>query len=118
MSKITAPFTAQQIDALNTWQRWGATRPFTCPKHQATFQALAEGWRCPIGGCTHSQDWAYEFMVLAKYCTKENIFDSATADPSEYWIHVDAFETHPDYEGGIVGFKCPTCGLEFDVDCR
>lgn len=119
MSKITAPFTERQIEALNTWQRWGATRPFVCPKHLTKpLVAKADGLHCPVEQCGHCQDWAFEFMELAKYCTQENTYDAKVAPPSEYWIHIDAVETHPDWEGGILPFHCPNCGLDFEVDCR
>lgn len=119
MTKIVAPFTEEQVKALNGWQQWGQTHSFTCPAHSTEpLKAKTDGWHCEIADCGYTQNWAHDFMASAKFCTKDDPCIPASADPSEYWIHTDAVETNPDYEGEIVGFHCPNCGLDFDVDLR
>jgi hypothetical protein len=80
-NKIKAPFTAEQVEALNKYQRSGAFHPYTCigkpriinklqPAMERTRElcpndglliATEAGWVCPCGKCT--QDWAHEFMT-------------------------------------------------------
>jgi hypothetical protein len=78
MAKITAPFTPEQVEGLNAWQRCEWVHPFTCgndrgsAKHRAyaaankehdfgILRARREGWYCPV--CGYAQDWAHEFML-------------------------------------------------------
>lgn len=118
MSKITAPFSERQVRALNDWQKWGSAHPFTCPAHSdEPLAAETDGWRCRRDGCGYTQDWAHEFMAMARYCTAEHPWPPGS-DPSEYWIHVDAVETMPEWEGEVIPYHCPNCGLDFDVDYR
>lgn len=62
---IKAPWTAEQVDALNTTQRCGVVHPFTCPGHEGggdrTLVATRHGWICPH--CDYTQDWAHEFAA-------------------------------------------------------
>ncbi len=116
MSKIQAPFNDAQVEALNAWQRWGSMRPFTCPTHpDAPLRAETAGWRCAEDGCRYTQDWAHDFMVKTKYCTKDHPCP-ADAPASEYWIHVEAVDVNPEWEGDVVPYHCPTCGRDFEVD--
>lgn len=62
---IHAPFSSEQVDALNKFQRLGYVHEFTCPNHhgdadRALF-ATVGGWRCPH--CDYSQDWAHPAML-------------------------------------------------------
>lgn len=63
--KITAPWTPEQVDALNAYQRLGYVHEFTCPhgeNHQdRILVATASGWRCRW--CDYTQDWAHDFMA-------------------------------------------------------
>lgn len=75
MSKITAPFTPEQVEQLNRFQQLGITHPFTCAtpkKHKPAHPALrtpvhdvliatTEGWKCPI--CDYTKNWAHAFMA-------------------------------------------------------
>jgi hypothetical protein len=75
---INAPFTPEQVHALNRWQKNDRVHPFTCgnermdaahTKYQAEHPdqdfgqlvATAEGWLCPV--CSFRQHWAHDFMV-------------------------------------------------------
>lgn len=75
--KVTAPFTAEQVEALNTYQNAGLFHPFTCgndrtdeahiayqAEHGGDFGQLVatpDGWVCPV--CDYRQDWANPFMA-------------------------------------------------------
>jgi len=62
---IKAPWTAEQVDTLNQFQRSPAIHPFTCPGHAGggdrTLVATRSGWICPH--CDYRQDWFHDFMV-------------------------------------------------------
>lgn len=69
--KIYAPFTDEQVEALNTYQQetWGHS--FTCcgfdgcrrskRLDEGELIATNEGWVCPCG--KYKQNWAHGFMV-------------------------------------------------------
>jgi hypothetical protein len=75
---IRAPFTPEQVHALNAWQANDRVHGFTCGNDRTdaahvAYQlqhpdqdfgqlvATAEGWVCPV--CTYRQDWAHDFMA-------------------------------------------------------
>lgn len=63
--KITAPWTPDQVDRLNRFQRLGYVHEFTCPdSHNGadrTLVATKNGWICPH--CDYRQDWAHAAML-------------------------------------------------------
>lgn len=65
MSKIKAPFTTAQVDALNNFQRrLGFVHPFTCGHDHPgdrDLVATKDGWICCH--CDYRQDWAHEAML-------------------------------------------------------
>lgn len=65
MEKITAPWTAEQVDALNAFQRLGYLHPFTCSGHEGggdrDLIATRAGWICCH--CDYKQDWAQAGML-------------------------------------------------------
>ena len=61
---LLVPWTAEQVDALNRWQRAGIVHEFTCPRdHEGdrTLVATRDGWICCH--CDYRQDWAHAFMA-------------------------------------------------------
>ena len=63
MQKVEAPWTKEQVDALNGYQNLGYTHEFTCScKSRTTLVATTEGWTCPED-CGHEQKWAHAFMA-------------------------------------------------------
>ena len=67
---IKAPWTPEQVKALNEFQQSEHWHPFTCggnnrdEKHldgEGVLVATAYGWVCPY--CDYEQDYAYEFMT-------------------------------------------------------
>jgi len=82
MEKITAPFTKEQVEKLNKYQKEGKFHPFTCTgqlieqedekgkfteksrsvcENEGILIATEEGWVCPCG--QYKQDWAHSFML-------------------------------------------------------
>lgn len=64
--KIHAPFTREQVAALNDWQRCGWVHAFTCENRashvgEGELVATLTGWICPQ--CTYTQDWAHSLML-------------------------------------------------------
>lgn len=74
-----APWTDEQVAALNRWQTSGEFHPFTCGSgnrgddahvaHAKQFGgdfgqlvATRDGWVCPV--CDYRQTWAHWFMAL------------------------------------------------------
>lgn len=67
MEKITAPFTDNQVLALNHYQEHTWAHPFTCggencKESDRNLVATNEGWVCPCG--KYKQDWAHKFMAI------------------------------------------------------
>ena len=77
MAKIEAPWSIEQVAALNRWQANGHVHPFTCGGERmdaahTTYQAghpdqdfgqlvaSVYGWFCPA--CSYRQSWAHDFM--------------------------------------------------------
>lgn len=64
---ISAPWTPEQVDTLNRFQRASGTHPFTCGANHTrdtpTLIATPAGWTCPDDDCTYTQDWAHAFMA-------------------------------------------------------
>jgi hypothetical protein len=65
MPDIHAPWTSEQVDALNAFQKGGGFHPYTCGGDHAgpspDLVATTDGWRCPQDGCEYRQDWAMAF---------------------------------------------------------
>ena len=72
--RILAPFTPEQVEALNHFQHKGRFHPFTgdaasagrksrseCPDRECLLIATPEGWVCPCG--SYTQNWAHSFMI-------------------------------------------------------
>lgn len=66
MSKIFPPWTAEEVAALNQWQRRDDRHPFTCGNGghaHGVLVATPEGWMCSM--CDYVQSWAHDFMATA-----------------------------------------------------
>lgn len=73
MSKITAPFTDEQVEKLKEWQFNPKVHSFTCCSpgiagcersngiSEGDLIPRKEGWICPCG--EYRQNWCYDFMV-------------------------------------------------------
>jgi hypothetical protein len=69
---IRAPWTPEQVTALNAFQQRGGMHPFTCGGDHTpgspALVAYTDGWRCPQPygeACDYRQDWAHPFMFRA-----------------------------------------------------
>jgi hypothetical protein len=63
---IEAPFTPEQVKALNNYQHLQRFHPFTCiNQHDSEAERIlvadADGWHCPT--CDYRQAWAHPSMV-------------------------------------------------------
>lgn len=69
MQEIHAPWTDEQVTALNTFQLRGRLHPFTCgrrsehPHNEGILTARTDGWQCPVPTCPYRQTWAPAFMA-------------------------------------------------------
>jgi hypothetical protein len=57
---IYAPWTDDEVESLNQYQRSGVMHPFTCGRSHSSLIATNDGWICP--NCEYTQDWCHEFM--------------------------------------------------------
>jgi len=64
---IHAPWTSEQVAALEQFQTASAMHPFTCGAERHTLAPRLvpshSGWYCPDRDCDYRQDWAHAFMV-------------------------------------------------------
>jgi hypothetical protein len=81
LERIDAPWTPEQVAALNAYQRRGDMHPFTCGGDRAdaahrryaeeagdgdwgVLVARQDGWVCPV--CGYRQTWAHAFMAATE----------------------------------------------------
>lgn len=86
MNRIKAPYTPEQVEKLNDFQKNGNFVEFTCcspfdepeclravkvvdgvvveGESEGLLTATTEGWICPCG--KYTQDWTYDFMFEGK----------------------------------------------------
>jgi len=59
---IFAPWTTDQVDALNAYQQQEDMHPYVCGTHacRAVLTARDDGWHCPK--CDYQQTWAHTFI--------------------------------------------------------
>jgi len=57
--KVEAPWSDEQVYALNRWQGCDWVHEFTCPAGHM-LAALHSGWVCP--DCNYRQTWAHDYM--------------------------------------------------------
>lgn len=71
-NRTTAPFTPEQVESLNGYQKSRVMHPFTCPQHgdedvvtevKLFATGTSRGWVCPALGCDYTQNWAHDFMA-------------------------------------------------------
>lgn len=74
---ISAPWTDEQVLALNTFQVSGLMHPFTCGYREdhyvvdtGTLVATHLGFVCPYRPCEYTQDWAHEWMADPDFLTR------------------------------------------------
>ncbi len=62
-SEVFAPFSPDQVEALNAYQKLGYVHPYTCGRCLAKLVAKADGWHCTAPGCTYTQQWAHAYTA-------------------------------------------------------
>lgn len=64
---ITAPWSSEQVAALEQFQTISGMHPFTCgvDRHSLPPRLVPSqsGWHCPDPACDYRQDWAHKFMA-------------------------------------------------------
>ena len=66
MSHLDAPWTPDEVDAINRWQKKPAVHEFTCDQgHHVALIAETCKLTCPHPGCLYTQTWVHDFMVKA-----------------------------------------------------
>ncbi|MFF3998584.1 hypothetical protein ACFYX8_35410 [Streptomyces cyaneofuscatus] len=64
---ITAPWSSEQVAALEQFQTSSGMHPFTCggDRHSLPPSLVPShsGWYCPDPACDYRQDWAHAFMT-------------------------------------------------------
>ena len=87
--KITAPFTARQVEILNQYQQSGVFHPFTCGnrehKGDDVLVAKEDGWHCPT--CDYTQNWAHEIMVDTRILQQIALLKDAERFHSANHVH-------------------------------
>lgn len=61
--RLDAPWTDEQVAALNLYQQRGEMHPFTCGICGAMLYATNNGWVCDDPKCGYTQTWAHDFMA-------------------------------------------------------
>lgn len=56
--------------------------------------------------------------IMHRYCTKDRLYDPATADPKDFWTHKNVVDMHPELDSPIAFYKCLNCGKEIEMDMR
>lgn len=72
--RIFAPWTEEQVVALNRFQR-SPMHPFTCGREHSyghsTLYATPNGWECPDPRCGYTQNWAHAYMADPEWLTNQ-----------------------------------------------
>jgi hypothetical protein len=70
MAFLGAPWTPEQVENLNAYQKSGKMHPFTCEYRSDHYSAdegilvaTPSGWECPYEHCTYMQFWAHDWMA-------------------------------------------------------
>lgn len=107
--QITAPFTPEQVENLNLYQRSGVMHPFTCGAEncRADLIATEAGGGCPTEGCEYTQKWAHAFMsdkIREVIATRPDLYcrncKGTGIDPKTHYRYTS---------GGHDDRSCPEC---------
>lgn len=62
--RLNAPWTQQQVDAINEFQKLGFVHEFTCGEHSdVPLHACSSEMYCSVPHCGYSQTWVHDFMA-------------------------------------------------------
>jgi hypothetical protein len=60
--RVDVPFTDEQVESLNAYQKSDYVHPYTCVcGDHIKLVATKDGWKCPR--CTYTQLWAHLFTA-------------------------------------------------------
>jgi hypothetical protein len=114
--QIHAPWTPEQVAALNRFQAEGGMHPFTCGNDHATgalhLVAHEDGWHCWLPDCDYRQDWAHRFMADPNVWPKpfSDLRKAAATEATE-----PATITDPSWSARC---RPPGCGAQPGEPCR
>jgi hypothetical protein len=112
--QIRAPWTPEQVAALNAYQQHGGMHPFTCAREHATptlhLVAHEDGWHCWLPDCDYRQDWAHAFMAEPR--TTPAVVSPPAVDRTDLRHRIaealdNAHHSHP----------CPATGSHYWTGC-
>jgi hypothetical protein len=88
---IYAPWTDEQVTALNGFQHHGRMHPFTCGAVHSSGRspilvATPAEWICPDPSCDYAQDWAHAFMADPAAPVAAPPTGQAYAEAVQYWF--------------------------------
>lgn len=66
---LKAPWTEEQVTALNEYQKKDEFHEFTCGNGSHVLRATPNGWvcdECAAQGKSYTQDWCHDFMAEGK----------------------------------------------------
>lgn len=70
MARLDAPWTQEQVDAINRYQRGEAEivfHEFTCKEHSdVPLHACSSELYCPTPNCSYRQEWVHDWMAGVK----------------------------------------------------
>lgn len=84
---VVAPFTREQVEHLNCYQKSRAIHPFTCGnrsehrENEGVLVATESGWHCPAQGCQYIQNWASSSMANRHWLPKMLAMFRQARDP-------------------------------------
>lgn len=121
MEKIFAPWTPEQVAALNAFQKRGQFHPFTCGNaygheyYSPTLIALEDGWHCPAPFCGYRQNWAHEYMAdPSRWPTP--FWERHGTPPEDQTVSADAFRAALAKALADKAYECDgKCGLSEQV---
>lgn len=65
MERVSPPYSPEQIESINGFQKSGYWHPFTCANREHggddVLVATPDGMECPT--CGYTQDWVHGFMA-------------------------------------------------------
>lgn len=83
MSLSRAPWTQDEADNLNEWQKMGLINQTLCgdrarhPEYKGLPVATRKGWICP--SCGWKQEWAHDFMLA-----RRPVLDDKASDENKF----------------------------------
>lgn len=67
MPRLDAPWTPEQVAAIEAYQKRDDAHPFTCPDHSDRPLSVLPGFLyCAVHDCAYTQRWVHDWMAGVK----------------------------------------------------